>query len=224
MQEMGDPSHRIWQPDGSPPTAIHRKTALPLGFNSREGDVRRILGYISFDKNLNEFPTSIVQVPQASSWNVYQSYGVQNDDRSINMTTFNANKTLRQTDMKFGVATGAWQVIASGGFGTPTNTNNDVRISHLEGGNNSITFHVMLDKKWSNSDVQMRAFDKSGKPYLLINYTQMSPDEKAGGMKSSFTFEHNQGTKVDLKSISKLEVIARPYEWVTFKGIHLYSN
>ncbi len=224
MQEMGDPSHRIWQPDGSPPTAIHRKTALPLGFNSREGDVRRILGYISFDKNLNEFPTSIVQVPQASSWNVYQSYGVQNDDRSINMTTFNANKTLRQTDMKFGVATGAWQVIASGGFGTLTNTNNDVRISHLEGGNNSITFHVMLDKRWSNSDVQMRAFDKSGKPYQLTNYTPMSPDEMAGGLKSSFTFEHNQGTKVDLKSFSKLEFIARPYEWVTFKGIHLYPN
>ena len=225
MQCMDDPSYRIWQPDGTAPTAAQSKIAMPLGFKSESGEVRRMLGYISFDKKLSEFPTSIVQVPQPSSWNVYQSYGVQNDNRSINMTSFNANKTLRQTDMKFGVATGPWKVIGGITFESAGNSQrDDLRLTKIVFAPGSRTVHYALDSKWSNYDVQGRAFDFKGREYELSTYTPPVPDPKRGQLGGSLTFTGKFDPKSDLKAFNRVELIARPYEWVIFKGIKLYPN
>ena len=225
MRCIIDGRDRIWQPDGSAPTAAQKKISLPLGFKPESGDVRRMLGYISFDKKLNEFPTSIVQVPQPSSWNVYQSYGVQNNNRSINMASFRANKTLRQTDMKFGVATGPWKVIGGITFESAGNSQrDDLRLTKIVFAPGSRTVHYALDSKWSNYDVQGRAFDFKGREYELSTYTPPVPDPKRGQLGGSLTFTGKFDPKSDLKAFNRVELIARPYEWVIFKGIKLYPN
>ncbi len=225
MQCIVDGRDRIWQPDGSAPTSAQTKISLPLGFKPESGDVRRMLGHISFDKKLAEFPTSIVQVPQPSSWNVYQSYGVQNDNRSINMASFRANKTLRQTDMKFGVATGPWKVIGGITFESAGNSQrDDLRLTQIDFAPGTRAVHYSLDTKWSNYDVQGRAYDYKGKPYELDNYTPPKFDPKSGQLRGSLTFSGKFDPKSDFKAFNRVELIARPYEWVTFKGIHLYPN
>jgi hypothetical protein len=132
----------------------------------------------------------------------------------MDMATFRAPDSLKVTDLRVGIANGRWNVVGSGhlGEGPLSATESGDRPT---GADYNIT--VFLPASVEGKDVELAAYDGSGKRLRLQALESPIADRKTGQMKQTFGFDG--GSPAD-----HVELLAREYEWVTFRGVHLYPK
>jgi len=210
--------HTLWRPDGSRAAPADVARSLDMtGFTDKK-PVRSILLRVDIDGIPRGSYDCVVQVPQVSNWSVWQSYGDQNN-RTMDMASFDAASTLRVTDMRFGIASGRYRILESGQIGeAPLFARvkpGDHRIDMRAGAEIAVRIPSGIEDK----DVKLAAYDRSGKSLDLMFWETSDTKDKSGAPTRSYGFS---GARPD--DIARVELIARDYEWVTFKGIHLYPR
>ena len=87
-------------------------------------------------------------------------------------------------------------------------------------GQASVNVTIRFPSQLEGKDVTLDAFNSEGKRLELASWQDdTQTDEKTGERTRNYGF-----SGAAAKDITSVELKARDYEWVTFKGIHLYPD
>jgi hypothetical protein len=217
--------HELWSPDGKAASATDRERSVDMSLpNRKRTGPRAIMVRVDIDGVSRGDYYCKVQVPHPSEWNVWQTYGDQHG-KSLDMASFRAPTTLRQTDMKFGVAAGEWKPFAAASavgvaplMASATNKRSDA--PETLAGDATVGVKIVFPKELEGKDVRLEAYSAQGKRFDLgswQNDTQVDP--KTGQPTRAYGFAARSPS-----DIATVRLVYRDYQWVTFKGIHLYPD
>jgi beta-lactamase regulating signal transducer with metallopeptidase domain len=205
-----------WQPDGGLPSSEDlRRGRLMKGWKTLQtSDVRRMFARVDIDQPQGGYDC-IVDVPHRSSWNVWQTYG-DNSGNSIDLASFHAPKFVRKTDLRLGIGHGPYATAIDEPLGGPILA---AEISHSNpqfgGVSNPIGIEVSVPNKYWKDDLTLVGYDAAGKAYSA----QVSPTLPLQKADTPFQFCFSSHSP-----ITRMKLLVRPWDWVTFTGIHLYPN
>ncbi|MDR3689901.1 MAG: M56 family metallopeptidase [Fimbriimonas sp.] len=222
VQNDASASHSLWRPDGSPASAADVAASLDMdGFcRARRGGARSMFLKVGIDGAPRGSYSCLVQTPHLSNWNVWQTYGDQ-ENRTMDMASFHAPSTLERTDMKFGVAAGPFKQVSAGRLGAaPLYAEISKRKAPdpAPSSGPNLVIRVQFPTACETQDARLLVITNSGKtlnPYFWENTTTSSKGVRTRG------FGFSEVTPAD---IDHVVLQSRSYEWVTFKGIHLYPS
>ncbi len=204
--------HTLWKPDGSPAVQSDVARSIDMhGFN-REGPVRSLFLRVDVVGLERGSYDCLVKVPQTSTWNVWQTYGDQHN-RDMDLASFRAAKTLEVTDMKFGIAYQPFRTLESGAIGEGP------LFASLTKGEFPVHIAVRIPTGIEDREVQLAAYTTSGKRLRLRRWDNEDTKDKEGNLIRTFDFDG-----ANPSDVARVELQVRDYEWVTFKGIHLYPQ
>jgi len=220
--DLGGP-HSLWSPDGSP--APKRDVARSLDMSEpghKRKPIRTVLVRVEITGAVQGAYDCVVQVPQKSDWNVWQSYG-DRQGRTMDLAGFQAPAGLQQTDMKFGIGAGPYRLVAGSKVGDGSlfpQVRAADRLSLLEDQKSGVSIKIRFPKNCEGKDATLIATRKDGQQMLLLSWEpETTIDPKTGEAIRTYTFTHCSPNDID-----KVQLMVRDYQWVTFKGIHLYPN
>lgn len=225
VQDDEGGSHTVWNPDGGPADPKYTKESLNMkGFarGEKEG-VRRMFLRVEVEGAARGDYYCLIDVPHNSDWNVWQTYG-DDEDRSMDLASFQASSKLQTTDMKFGVAAGPFKTIAVGKPGEGE-LNAKAYSGRTTGsatlvGDASVSITVRIPRGLDGKDLRLDAYDKSGRKLELASWENENMREKGSGLPVR-NFGFSGGTAED---VARVELTARDYEWVVFTGIEMHPK
>jgi hypothetical protein len=136
---------------------------------------------------------------------------------------FFAPKTLRTTDIRIGVATGDYKPIGTVKVGDKASASGVSLVSlkssqHRDGGWN-YDVKVSYPRRYAKMDVDLEAWTPKGKQLTVVGQDDETAIDKKGRSTCWFRLSADSDAKP-----SRFRICVRPYDWATFKGIHLYPN
>jgi hypothetical protein len=215
--------HTLWKPDGSKADGLDVRTSLNLnGFGHRNEKVRGMFLRVSIEGAAPGDYNCQVQTPHLSNWNVWQGYG-DGEDRSMDLASFHAPTTLKVTDMRFGVGAGPYKTVmtakigqgplmAEAGSGQPRPP---ATLAHEA----SVGVKIRFPQKYEGTDARLEVFTKDGRKLELASWQDETQTSRSNLRTRSYGFSGGAAADID-----HVALVVRPFDWVTFKGIHLYPN
>jgi hypothetical protein len=221
VQDESPEGRNLWRPDGG--EGLPRDVARSLPFSGQDPtDGKRRL-YLRVD--VEGIPLGglsyAVKVPHESDRILWQSYGV--NDRTLDMVTFVAPAGLKRTDMRVGIASGRPRIYAhgrpgEGGVLQPSVKPYDDPTMVMGGWERpTVTVTVQIPRELADKNVTLAAYTADGRALELRQWSD--DDSRTGPIRREFSFG-----KASPQDIERVELLVRDYEWVTFRGIHLYPN
>ncbi|MBN9502346.1 MAG: hypothetical protein BGO01_13125 [Armatimonadetes bacterium 55-13] len=216
--------HNLWQPDGSPAKGGDVARSIDMGGFAQPGEDRRLHMRVDVDGLKRGDYYCLVETSYPSKYSVWQTYGESNSDRSMDLVGISAPETLKTTDLKFGVAGGPfkpWATLIPGKSNIPMKISGPKERAAVIGGPAaSVGITIEVPASLDKVEMQMEAFDKAGnKLECMIISPESEIDPNTG--KHIRWFDFSGGAPDD---VAVVKVGIREFEWVTFKGIHLYPN
>jgi hypothetical protein len=221
VQDESPEGRNLWRPDGKAGLPGDIARSLPLRGQGRMDGKRRLFLRVDVEGIPLRGLSYAVRVPHESDWTVWQSYGA--NDRTLDMATFMAPAGLTRTDMRVGIASGRPRVYAhgrpgEGGVLQPSVKPYDDRAMVMGGWERpTVTVTVQIPRELADKDVTLAAYTADGRALELREWSEDVP--RTGPIRRGFSFG-----KASPQDIERVELLVRDYEWVTFRGIHLYPN
>ncbi|MEZ0327097.1 MAG: M56 family metallopeptidase [Fimbriimonas sp.] len=218
LQNDADGPHTVWHPNGSKadPTDVARSLDL-TGFTKSGANPRSVFLRVDIEGVERGSYSCAVEVPHRSQWSIWQSYGDMHG-RGMDLASFRAPESLKVTDMRFGIAAGRPKLLLAAKVGQAPLFAKTRAPRKLEvPGDASVT--VTLPKGLKGKEVTLEAYDRAGKMLELAGWQSPEEDASTGELKQSYSF---RGATPD--EVARVQLFTRDYEWVTFKGIHLYPK
>lgn len=217
IQDDAKAPHTLWRPDGSPPDRSDVARSLDMsGFVSRRDNPRVLCARVEVNGVQRGDYDCVLQVAHRCSRTVWQSYG-DGGGRTMDLASFRAPESLKVTDMRFGVAAGKFRVLQSGKLGEGP------LFAHASSGKVTpdeqigASIKVRVPDGLEGKDVRLAAYDRSGKSMELSSWEPETLVERSGVKTRAHGFKGALA-----QDVVRVELIARDYQWVTFKGIHVY--
>jgi beta-lactamase regulating signal transducer with metallopeptidase domain len=212
VQGDEDKPHELWKPDGSPASSEDVQRSLNMAsFANGHRNPRSLYLRVDVEGVKRGDYSCVVQVPHNSAWSVWQSYG-DNAGGAMEMATFRAPETLKVTDMRIGIAALPYQVVSSAKLGQAplfASLSNE-RLPNVD---NVVT--IIRPREVDGKDVELAAYNRAGERLKISVSVSPQTDNQTGVTRQTFGFD-GPGP------IDRVELLTRDYEWVTFRGIHLY--
>lgn len=221
VQDDTTKAHTVWKADGGPATPADVASSLNMHtFAPDPHGARSMFVKVNVEGVKRGDFDCVVEVPQPSSWTVWQSYGDE-DNRTGDLVTFMAAKTLQVTDLRLGLAAGPWRTVAQGALGTAPLFARRPSAKHRNTSDSAgLSLTVQIPAQVEGQDLMLVAFDRAGKELELESFEPDShPDNLGNGRVRSYGYRASRATE-----IARVELRARNYEWTTFRGIHLYPR
>lgn len=219
----GSKGNPIWRPDGRPAATADRARAIDMsGFGRVGGASRNLFLRVDVDGPARGSYDAVVQTPHPSSWSPWQTYGDAHG-RSMDLAAFRANRDLRVTDMRFGLAAGPYTSsfaapLGMGPLRAQAFSGHDLPDGSLDEGA-SVMVVVRYPEELEGKDATLVAFTRAGRTLRLVSAQTETERNRAAERIRTYTFSGGSAKEID-----RVELRARDYEWATFKGIRLYPK
>lgn len=217
LQDNTNRPNNVWKPDGAAAASGEIKNCLDLSHEPIPKSPRTLFMKVVVDNECS----IILETAHYSSLAIYSPYSDWNNmtDRAVIF----APKTLKTTDIRFGVAAGTYKPIGTlkvGGkaSGSELSILSLKTIRHSDGGYNYEAI-VSYPRQYEKMDASLDAWTINGKLLDPVAQDDVSRIDKKGRCTRWFRFSGDANEKP-----SRLRLSVRPYYWATFKGIHLYPN
>ncbi len=220
LQDDAMAPHSIWRPDGSRASSTDRARSLNMeGFQSSNPQMRTMFARVDME-GVDRIGTHCqLQTAHPTDHTVWQTYG-DPSNRSMDLVCFHAPKSLQVTDIRFGVGAGPYKtaVKCKVGDGPIFAKVWDGRGKAPSPGmpNAGLQVTIQFPKEYEGLDAMVEVHFKNGQQPELSSWQEGTEIGSSGQRTRSYGF-----TSGSIQEIDHIDLVTRPYEWVTFKGVKL---